>query len=42
MTISKIHAIFGFQQKKSKKIAFSTKGKTRVISLYDVLHAYTI
>ena len=42
LTISKIHAIFGFQQKKSKKIAFSTKGKTRVISLYDVLHAYTI
>ena len=31
-----------FLDKKLKKTAFPTKGKTRFISLYDVLHAYII
>ena len=31
-----------FLDKKLKKTAFPTKGKTRFISLYDVLHAYIL
>ena len=38
----KISHLLYYSQKKSKKIAFPTKGKTRVVSLYSVLHAYTL